>query len=467
MKKLKLYLLFLSGFLLFKSGISQTATPIDTVCVGSTNIPYNVQNTSGSTYQWAVTGNGNIINSGNGTNAITINWSSIIGVDTVSVIETNSFGCIGDPVKLPVVRIPLPTVNAGPDGYVCEGSVFSILSSSAQNYSGLSWATLGTGTFSSPNTLVTNYTPSAADIINGSVVLYLTAYGITPCGDAVDSILLTIIPTPTVFAGTNSIICQGNVFTIASATATNYSSFSWSTSGSGTFANGGTLSPTYIPSAADISAGSVNLTLTVNGNSPCANIASTMTLSITPASPVEAGNNETICEGSTLVVTSAFTSNYSSILWTTSGTGIINNNGTISPTYIPSAADIANGSVTLYLTAYGITPCLAITDSMVLTIIAAPNAYAGINSSICYDGTFTLSSATASNYSSLIWTSSGTGSYNNATTLNPVYTPSAADITAGTVVLTLTAIGNSPCTQAVSTLILTINPKPVTSPIFH
>jgi hypothetical protein len=69
------------------------------------------------------------------------------------------------------------------------------------------------------------------------------------------------------------------------------------------------------------------------------------------------------------------------------------------------------------------------------------------------------------------WTTSGTGTFNpNATTLNAVYTPSAADIAAGTVTLTLTTNdpdGAGPCTAAVDTMILTIKPTPATSPIFH
>jgi hypothetical protein len=36
------------------------------------------------------------------------------------------------------------------------------------------------------------------------------------------------------------------------------------------------------------------------------------------------------------------------------------------------------------------------------------------------------------------WTTAGTGTFNNANALNAVYTPSATDITAGTVTLTLT-----------------------------
>ncbi len=68
----------------------------------------------------------------------------------------------------------------------------------------------------------------------------------------------------------------------------------------------------------------------------------------------------------------------------------------------------------------------------------AVTVFAGNNASICADETYTLSGATESNTTSLLWTTSGNGTFDNDTELNPVYTPGSADIAAGTVTLTLT-----------------------------
>src|SRR5690606_30139372 len=71
--------------------------------------------------------------------------------------------------------------------------------------------------------------------------------------------------------------------------------------------------------------------------------------------------------------------------------------------------------------------------------------------------------STANNYSSVLWTSGGTGTFTNANSLSTAtYNPSPADITAGSVILTLTAIGNTGCGNAVSTKTLTINAVPET-----
>ncbi len=83
---------------------STTTTAVTTSSItGSTNTfvntteNYSVTSTSGSTYLWTVT-NGTIT-SGAGTNSITVNWGSTIGLGTVSVIETNARGCEGDSVN--------------------------------------------------------------------------------------------------------------------------------------------------------------------------------------------------------------------------------------------------------------------------------------------------------------------------------------------------------------------------------
>lgn len=66
-------------------------------CTGNTET-YSVVNTPGSTYNWSV--NGGVINAGQNTNQITVTFPSSGG--TVSVTETNSAGCVGTTVNLPV-----------------------------------------------------------------------------------------------------------------------------------------------------------------------------------------------------------------------------------------------------------------------------------------------------------------------------------------------------------------------------
>jgi len=65
-------------------------------------------------------------------------------------------------------------------------------------------------------------------------------------------------------------------------------------------------------------------------------------------------------------------------------------------------------------------------------------AFAGQDANICADDIF-QANATANNYESLMWTTSGTGSFDDNAALNPIYTPSQDDLNMGYVILTITA----------------------------
>ncbi len=83
-------------------------------------------------------------------------------------------------------------------------------------------------------------------------------------------------------------------------------------------------------------------------------------------------------------------------------------------------------------------------DAAWLDYIVFPNSpattlYAGDDASIC-GGEIFLVGGQATGYSSLEWTTSGSGTFSNNTVTNPVYTPSDEDIYSGEVILSLTVI---------------------------
>jgi len=247
---------------------------------------------------------------------------------------------------------------------------------------------------------------------------------------------------PTADAGSGGTICEDGSFSVTDAVPTNYSSLSWS-GGDGTFVGGSTLTPTYTPGPTDIIWGSVTLTLTANPNTPCNSSVTDNTTVIIQARPtVDAGNDESICQGSTVTLSTASASDYSSLLWTSTGTGTFDDATIDTPVYTPTAADISAGTITLILTATSTSPCSGTEDdAMVLTILQDPVAYAGTDATICEDGTYFIFNATATNYSTIVWTTSGNGTFDNATLIHPIYTPGPTDIAAGTVTLELNATG--------------------------
>jgi hypothetical protein len=146
--------------------------------------------------------------------------------------------------------------------------------------------------------------------------------------------------------------------------------------------------------------------------------------------------------------------NYTSLAWTTSGTGLFSNAAILNPLYTPSSADVAAGHVNLIITATGGTGSIA--DTMALTFQQPASAFAGQAAEICSGLPYTNSNATASNFTTIKWTSSGTGFFNNPALLASSYTPSVEDIAAGQVTLTLTA-SNQSCQPAVSSKTVTIH----------
>jgi len=164
-----------------------------------------------------------------------------------------------------------------------------------------------------------------------------------------------------------------------------------------------------------------------------------------PLSPptAYAGADTTICQDELYpangVVTSA-----QSVLWTTAGDGIFQSPDNVSTFYLRGNGDIANGQVTLALTAYGYESGWETTDSVLVFLSEEPMADAGNDTLLCTGEVLQLDGM-ATNYDLLVWRTAGDGSFSDTTVLNAIYTPGSGDIANGSVVLTLVAKGITGC----------------------
>lgn len=397
-----------------------------------------------------------------------------IGTSTVTITNISSLGCsntISTNNTTNITVVPATIANAGTAVVTCasSGAINITAGASATNATSTVWSSSGSGTFTNVNSLtLCTYNPSALDKFTGSVTLTLTATGSSPCSNVVATKTLTISPTPVAVAGSNVTTCASSApVNITTGASGNYAAL-WTSNGSGTFANATSLtSCTYDPSAADKAAGSVILTLTVTGTGACSALSatSTKTLTITAAPTSNAGTPIVICStsGAINITAGASATNHTSVLWTSSGSGTFTSATSMSfCTYNPSAADKLAGSVTLTLSANR-AGCGSVTSTKTLTITPVATVSAGSSLNVCAtSGSINITAgSTAANYSTVTWSSSGTGTFTNANSLTTcTYAPSAADVTAGSVTITLTAIGNTPCGNAVSNKTLTINSVP-------
>lgn len=156
-----------------------------------------------------------------------------------------------------------------------------------------------------------------------------------------------------------------------------------------------------------------------------------------------AGADTTICVNEVYPANGTVTSTQS-VLWTTSGDGFFQAPNNLSTFYLRGNDDIANGQVTLALTAYGYENGWETTDSVLVYLSDEPEAMAGNDTLLCDDELLQLAGA-ATNYTEVAWRTSGDGMFSDTTVLDPVYTPGTQDVANGNVVLTLLARATEGC----------------------
>lgn len=182
---------------------------------------------------------------------------------------------------------------------------------------------------------------------------------------------------PSANAGPDDFLSFALNYTLAGATAANYVSLLWTTSGDGVFNDATVLNPVYTPGVNDLAAEEAFLTLTAQPIPPTVlPAADTMTLDIVAPPSCNAGPDDSINAGDTYPIPAAFAIADSSILWTTSGDGTFDDDGLITATYTPGPVDQVIGSVVLTLTAYPIQPqTVNDVDSLTLTIVPIVSQY--------------------------------------------------------------------------------------------
>jgi len=128
--------------------------------------------------------------------------------------------------------------------------------------------------------------------------------------------------------------------------------------------------------------------------------------------------------------------------WTTDGDGFFSPDNEYNSTYIRGSQDVANGGCTLTLTVTGFDGSTTYSDDMYLNIV--PFANAGDDASILENESYQLNGQ-GSSTGTISWTTSGDGSFSDASSLTPIYTPGTNDIDNGGATLTLNVAVTEPC----------------------
>jgi hypothetical protein len=339
--------------------------------------------------------------------------------------------------------------------YFCKGSTNNIFKiDTLKNATSYSWSIYPT----QAGSLTAKDTSMSIDFYStysGTVLISVEASN--GCGSGkIFSDSIHVLGNPVANAGPNKVICENDSIAL-SGNVLYAQSHLWATSGDGSFTHSDSLGTTYTPGKNDISKGSVALVLNAYPLLSCAHAASdTMILTILHNPTANAGEDDSVCVDKVYHL-SGEASNIGSLKWTSSGDGTFGNSADTHTTYTPGKNDVANGIVTLTLTVQPEKPCgIAASDSMQLTIIGQPTAYAGKDDTIAQNETYTLSGK-ATNEKYPLWISLGDGTFSDTSSLTAVYTPGKSDIQKGSVQIILFAIPTRFCSHTASdTMTLTI-----------
>ena len=269
-----------------------------------------------------------------------------VGVHTFSYSVTNVEGCTSTDNVVVTVNA-LPIVNAGADQTICEGNAVTLS------------GTVAGGTWSGPVTVSNGiaFTPPA-----GVHTFTYSVTNIEGCTSA-DDVVVTVNALPTVNAGADQTICEGNTVLLSGTIVGG----TWS--GPVTIADGVAFTPP---------AGVHTFTYSVTNGSGCTNTdAVVVTVNALPV--VNAGADQTICEGAAVTLSGTIAGG------TWSGPVSISDGVAFTP---PAGVHTFTYSVT------NIEGCTS-ADDVVVTVNTLPTAGAGADQTICEGAAVTLSGTVA------------------------------------------------------------------------
>ncbi|MFD0764892.1 PKD domain-containing protein [Mucilaginibacter lutimaris] len=377
-----------------KTTLTGTAQPLPTTYV------WTVASESGGTFSFA---NGTTANSQYP--SITFND---YGTYTITATHTNS---CGGPVSASqkITFVAAPTVSAGPpQNNICEGTPVNL--SGTPGVGGLvtavKWTSSTGGTFTTPNSPNATYTPSAADINAGQVLLTYTATTslAAPCNQISSTVLITIVKKATVTSSNAQSVCSGGQFTYTIRSADPATTFTWTTAltsgtatGFGATGSGATINDVITNSTASDAVVTYTITPTLNG---CTGTPFALKVTIQPlpvlTQPVPVDPEICSNQPANIPLNSNIASTTYTWTSTAGGPGISGNTNLTTASAVTGIQDVLvntsalPGTVTYTVTPYNGT-CAGTPKQVTITVKPLPKqSIPGPNESICAATTYTL-----------------------------------------------------------------------------
>ena len=194
-----------------------------------------------------------------------------------------------------------------------------------------------------------------------------------------------IQPTPVAFAGDDINICADTSSVRLNGSITNATGGTWLMYNANGFVSDVTdLTALYTPTAADTTAGKVDLILASTGNGVCNEARDTMSIFIAPEITLDAGVDQTTCVDINFIRLAATSANTSYTKWTTTENGAFQDSLATVTNYFPAIDSTKQTKVILTLTAVDtVNGCKSKTDFLTINLTPVPVVNAGNDLNVC------------------------------------------------------------------------------------
>jgi uncharacterized protein (TIGR02145 family) len=373
-----------------------------------------------SNYAWTVT-TGGTITGGNGTDAVTINWTST-GLKTITVNYIDGNGCTASTASsynVTVNTLPSPSLNG--INSICVG--FSATYTTDIGMNNYSWTVSAGGTVTAgggtnDNTVTVTWTAAGAQTVS---VNYVVGTGCTAISPTVYNVAVHALPAPTI-SGTPT-LCAGSAGIIY-GTQAGMNNYQWSVSAGGTITAGGTNLDNTVTVTWN-TPGAQTVTVNYHDANGCTALSSTIyPVTVNPLPiPSISGASSVCLNSSSTYFTEAGMVNY---IWTvsaggsiTSGTGtnsIIVLWNTVGVKTIQVNYNDANGCTAAVPTSYPVTvntlpvPSLTGLNAICSALSAVYTTDAGMNTYswlVSAGGSIIAGGGTSDNTATILWNTAG------------------------------------------------------------
>lgn len=373
----------------------------DSVCAKLQGVSYSVTGSTGSTFQWIITGGTKA--SGGNTNSITVNWNDT-SPGKIKLVEVSKHGCAADTVTKNIIIKPLPVINAGNDSSFCSGNSIIIGTDSVGGniYSWSPTTGLDNSSKAKPSLTLTN---TGVSPVTTNYILTAT---LNSCVQK-DTVAVTVNPLPVSNAGPDVNFCSGEKDTLGAASLVNHV-YLWSPAAG---LNDSTVSDPIVTLINSTTTPDTfkYVVKTTNTLTTCY-LHDTVRVIVRPLPVSNAGVDKAFCSKDSITIGAATTTGYT-YSWSPA-TGL--NSSTISePGVKLTNADTIPDTLN-YIVTTTLNSCVT-NDTARIIVKPLPIADAGKDTSYCSGGSSTLGTAPKINH---IYSWSPSTGLSNTAVSNPV-----------------------------------------------